>query len=364
MTVHSDAMLTAIGATSRVPLPGFPEALGIAVERCTASMVEGRMTAAAAHADASGARVHGGVLSGFADSLISAGAAVDLPAGQSVFTANANSHFIAGASLGILRGTARCLNRSTGTQTWQAEVFDGKDGLVAVVTQTQSVQGSSTVPQPMVPIALVSPRPPSGEYGTVPEQRLRQIVNAGSQVFGKSGYASTSMRDVAAAAGMPIATMYQYVSGKEKLLLLIFETYMAEISTALSKANDPAKTPRRRLHECVEATLELYDTYRRQIRLIYQEGRSLSPENRERVRRLAHSTHRVWEGILRDGMASGEFTCRDASVTASFIPLLCSIWVVRYSSVKGTTLEKLRESILELIEGGLRCAKRTKAVRG
>jgi AcrR family transcriptional regulator len=232
------------------------------------------------------------------------------------------------------------------------------------VTQTQSLVGVAAALQaPAAPIALVSPRPSVGESGTIPEQRLRQIVNAGSQVFGKSGYAATSMRDVAAAAGMPIATMYQYVTGKEKLLLLIFETYMAEISTALAKANDPAKTPRRRLHDCIEATLDLYDAYRRQIRLIYQEGRSLSPENRERVRRLSHSTHKVWEGILRDGIATGEFSCRDPSVTASFIPLLCSIWVVRYSSVKGTTLEKLRESILDLIEVGLRGARRTKAVR-
>lgn len=338
-------------------------ALGIAVERCTASMVEGRMVAGSGHADLSGKRVHGGVLSGFAESLISAGAAMDLPTGQSVFTANTNVHFIAGASLGALRGTARSLNRSAGTQTWQAEIFDAKGALVAVVTQTQNVAGVSAAPGPAAPIALASPRLSVGDTGTIPEQRLRQIVNAASQVFGKSGYASTSMRDVAAAAGMPIATMYQYVTGKEKLLLLIFETYMAEISTALARANDPAKTPRRRLYGCVEATLDLYDAYRRQIRLIYQEGRSLSPENRECVRRLAHSTHRVWEGILRDGMASGEFSCRDASVTASFIPLLCSIWVVRYSSVKGTTLEKLRESILELIEGGLRGAKRTKAVR-
>ncbi len=352
-----------IVALPRAPAPGFPRALGIAVERCTASTVDGRMVAGPGHADPSGTRVHGGVLSGFAESLISAGAAIDLPPGQSVFTANTNAHFVAGAALGVLRGTARALIRSAGTQIWQAEIFDAKEALIAVVTQTQSVAGVSAAPAPEAPIALASPRPAAGDAGTIPEQRLRQIVNAASQVFGKSGYSATSMRDVAAAAGMPIATMYQYVTGKEKLLLLIFETYMAEISTALAKANDPAKTPRRRLHDCVGATLDLYDAYRRQIRLIYQEGRSLSPENRERVRRLAHSTHRVWEGILRDGMASGEFACRDASVTASFIPLLCSIWVVRYSSVKGTSLEKLRESILELIEGGLRGGRRTKAAR-
>ena len=347
----------------RVPALGFPGALGIAVERCTASMVEGRMVAGPVHMDSSGTRVHGGVLSGFAECLISAGAAMDLPAGQSVFTANTNTHFIASASLGALRGTARSLIRSAGMQTWQAEIFDSKEALVAVVTLTQSVAGVSAALGSAAPVSLASPRLAVSDAGTIPEQRLRQIVNAASQVFGKSGYAATSMRDVAGAAGMPIATMYQYVTGKEKLLLLIFETYMAEISTALAKANDPAKSPRSRLHDCVEATLDLYDTYRRQIRLIYQEGRSLSPENRERVRRLAHSTHQVWEGILRDGMAVNEFACRDAAVTASFIPLLCSIWVVRYSSVKGTTLEKLRESILELIEGGLRGAKRAKAAR-
>lgn len=353
-------------------LAGFPRSLGVAIERCTDSLVEGTMVAGPEHTTAEGMRVHGGALMAFADTLGAIGTATQLPAGQWTTTVNSSTHFVAGAVPGLLRGVAHAIHRGRTTNVWHTDIYDSNQRLVAVVIQTQLiVNGADRVTEPNAkPQAMITDEPAgeargananavtqarsiAGDGQTIPEQRLRQIFNAASQVFGKKGYAGASVRDIAEAAGMPIATMYQYVSGKERLLLLVFETYMSEISAALALTNDTSKTPRQRLHDAIEATLRLYDAYRRQIRLMYQEARSFGPENRERVRKLARATHRVWEGIIRDGIAAGEFACRDPSVTANFIPTLCSIWVLRYSSVKGTSLDQLRESILELLEGGL-----------
>jgi uncharacterized protein (TIGR00369 family) len=348
-------------AAARARAPDASEAFAITLDRCTATQVDGHLSVGVPESDPSFQALRSAAVFALAEALTGAGATT---AGQATRTLDTTVHFVAPAGSGALRGAARALSSTPASQLWQTDIFDEQDALVAVVTLARVMVAGVPAVQPIA--APGTPALVPVDTGTIPEQRLRQIVNAGSQVFGKSGYSATSMRDVAAAAGMPIATMYQYVTGKEKLLLLIFETYMAEISTALDRANDPAKTPRERLHDCIEATLTLYDAYRRQIRLIYQEGRSLSPENRERVRKLARSTHKVWEGILQDGIESGEFSCRDPAVTASFIPMLCSIWVVRYSSVKGNSLNKVRESILELVEGGLRVGsspKRSKAPR-
>lgn len=347
--------------TALAKLEGLPLALGIAIESCNGSQVEGTMMAGPEHGTAAGMRVHGGALMAFADTLGAIGTAAQLSSAQWTTTVDSSTHFIAAASPGLMRGTAHAIHRGRTTQVWRTDVFDSAQKLVAVVIQTQlvlhrseSVDVSNTL---AVEACASEASPPaqsvSGGAQTIPEQRLRQIFVAASEVFGKKGYAGASMRDIAEAAGMPIPTMYQYVSGKEKLLLLVFETYMAEISSALTIANDFTKTPRQRLHDCVSVTLRLYDAYRRQIRLMYQETRSFSAENRERVRKLTRSTHHVWEGIIRAGVASGDFHCRDTSVAASFIPNLCSIWVLHYSSMKETSLDDLRRSVLELLEGGL-----------
>jgi AcrR family transcriptional regulator len=50
--------------------------------------------------------------------------------------------------------------------------------------------------------------------------RVGDIVDAALDVFGRLGYARAQMSDVAEAAGVSVGTLYNYVEGKEALLLL------------------------------------------------------------------------------------------------------------------------------------------------
>ena len=50
--------------------------------------------------------------------------------------------------------------------------------------------------------------------------RVADIVDAALTVFGRNGFSRTQMADVAAAAGVSVGTLYNYVEGKEELLLL------------------------------------------------------------------------------------------------------------------------------------------------
>ncbi|HVV36480.1 MAG TPA: helix-turn-helix domain-containing protein [Acidimicrobiales bacterium] len=50
--------------------------------------------------------------------------------------------------------------------------------------------------------------------------RVGGIVDAALEVFGRLGYSRAQMADVAEAAGVSVGTLYNYVEGKEALLLL------------------------------------------------------------------------------------------------------------------------------------------------
>jgi AcrR family transcriptional regulator len=50
--------------------------------------------------------------------------------------------------------------------------------------------------------------------------RVGDIVDAALDVFGRLGYARAQMSDVAETAGVSVGTLYNYVEGKEALLLL------------------------------------------------------------------------------------------------------------------------------------------------
>jgi AcrR family transcriptional regulator len=54
-------------------------------------------------------------------------------------------------------------------------------------------------------------------------ERLAAIVAAATEVFGRSGFAQAQMVDIAASAGVSVGTLYNYVEGKEALLLLCAE---------------------------------------------------------------------------------------------------------------------------------------------
>lgn len=59
-------------------------------------------------------------------------------------------------------------------------------------------------------------------------QRLIAIVQAATKVFGEVGYDGAQMTAIAAAAGVSIGTLYNYVEGKDALFLLVAEHAVGE----------------------------------------------------------------------------------------------------------------------------------------
>jgi AcrR family transcriptional regulator len=68
-------------------------------------------------------------------------------------------------------------------------------------------------------------------------QRLDAIVDAAVTVFGRDGYASAQVADIAREAGVSVGTVYNYVTGKDALLVLAVEREL------LGGALDPSELP-------------------------------------------------------------------------------------------------------------------------
>jgi AcrR family transcriptional regulator len=60
-------------------------------------------------------------------------------------------------------------------------------------------------------------------------ERLLAIVDAAAEVFAQKGFAAAQMVDVARMAGVSVGTLYNYVEGKEALLLLCAERPFIDI---------------------------------------------------------------------------------------------------------------------------------------
>ncbi len=75
---------------------------------------------------------------------------------------------------------------------------------------------SATLPARAVP-AKDLPRPPKGE------RTAARILDVAEELFAQSGYAATSLRDIAVQVGIQQPGLYRYYAGKEELYRQVFE---------------------------------------------------------------------------------------------------------------------------------------------
>jgi TetR/AcrR family transcriptional repressor of bet genes len=79
-------------------------------------------------------------------------------------------------------------------------------------------------------------RPPRSAISGETADRREEIVEAAARVLGTKGYAATSLKDIAVAAGVTPALIYHYFDSKEDLLLAT----MASVQSTLHRAVDAA----------------------------------------------------------------------------------------------------------------------------
>lgn len=64
---------------------------------------------------------------------------------------------------------------------------------------------------------------PVVKFESIPEEKQTAVLNAAFSCFGKNGYKKTSVADVAAAAGISKASVFQYFRSKKELYMYLFE---------------------------------------------------------------------------------------------------------------------------------------------
>ena len=83
-----------------------------------------------------------------------------------------------------------------------------------------------------------------------------KLLSVSARLFAKGGFEATSMRDIAARAGMLAGSMYYHFPSKNDLIAAVYEAGVAEIGAAVDEALDEARGPWPRLEAACVAHLE------------------------------------------------------------------------------------------------------------
>lgn len=152
--------------------------------------------------------------------------------------------------------------------------------------------------------------------GAAPARRARreEILDTAAAVFASSGYAGTSLRDVADACGIQAGSLYHHFDSKEAIVAELVRRYQAELrrvgDRALKSAADGrAGAPRDQVVALCAAIAECALAHRAALQLTsYEPPTSASAELVELVRSRPGSVRAAMTAILRSARAEGAIT--------------------------------------------------------
>lgn len=197
-------------------------------------------------------------------------------------------------------------------------------------------------------------RPPKNAADADEGNRRRQLIDGAARLFRSQGFAATSTRDIAAAAGMRSGSPFYHFESKSALLYVVMEEGMEQAfaSQALALAALPINAvPRARMHALVRHHFEvLLGPKADFIPVMLYEWRSLTSEQRTRIASIKDSYEAEWVPVLEALHASGEL--RAAPAAARMFIFGALNWSVQWFSARGAlSLDELTAQALCLFVG-------------
>ena len=251
-----------------------------------------------------------------------------------------------------------------GHAIWRVELFRGAGGPCAEVTQTWLFQPAAptTASAPAGDVAALprqrEPAPASmtdtaAKTGTVVDLRRRQIFEAACDVIARKGFAKATIREIAAAADMPVPTMYQYLERKEDLLYEIYDYFMRDIVAAVEAQRATPAAPAARIEAVLDTLIRAFDRNHRYLKIMFQETRALTPEDRRKVYELDARYIALLAGLLDEAGAVEPLAVDNAELAANIIYFLCVLWPLRYWTIGKFGDAAARRQIIDFALRGL-----------
>jgi len=300
------------------------------------------------------------IVMALADCANGYGASLNMAPGSASVPIESKAYFLKAGHGKTLRAEASPVHIGASISVWRAPVFRDEDQ-IAEVTQTQMTVAGGDVVALSPRAAGPAERGTANGQGVVAEgfskavvdERWRRIVEGASKVIAAKGFAKATIREIAAASDMPVATMYQYLERKEDILYNVYKFFMTEIVTALTRWRSSELPPKERLAGAIQTVVEVFDRNHRFIKLMFQESRALTPEGRRQVYELDAQYIAIFQELLRESMRNGDFEIRNPELAANFIYFLCTIWPLRHWSIGKFGEEAVTREIVDFVLNGL-----------
>lgn len=137
-----------------------------------------------------------------------------------------------------------------------------------------------------------------GRAATYDDQRHLILARA-AELFARSGYAATSMNEVAEACGLAKPTLYHYFRDKDALLVSICDDHVLRLHAMASEVKAAALAPRKAMRELVTRILGEYAGAQHAHRVLTEDVRFLGPVDQARIIGREREVVAVFADVVR-----------------------------------------------------------------
>jgi AcrR family transcriptional regulator len=127
-------------------------------------------------------------------------------------------------------------------------------------------------------------------------QRREVILAAAAETFARSGYHRAALEDIAAAAGISKALIYEHFPSKRELHASLLDAHSAEIFRRLEAGVERGESGEERLRNGIDAFLGFVEERREAWRALFRDA--ADPEVADVVRRVQERASAVIAGLI------------------------------------------------------------------
>jgi AcrR family transcriptional regulator len=194
------------------------------------------------------------------------------------------------------------------------------------------------------------------EAPPAPEATRDQILVEAARLFRHQGYAATTLRQIADAAGIKAGSIYYHFGSKDEILGVVLDQGINVVSQAVKSRVEglpKTATQRERVAAAIEGhlfgLLQHGDFTSANIRLYGQIP--LAAKNKHRIIRRAYADY--WDQLLEQAMESGEFRA-DVNLAVLRLFLIGALnWTVEWFNPQRGTFKTFVTQITDIVFDGM-----------
>lgn len=198
--------------------------------------------------------------------------------------------------------------------------------------------------------------PPAKAEASASEATRDHILAEAARLFRHQGYAATTLREIADAAGIKAGSIYYHFGSKDEILGVVLDRGIEVVGREVRErvaALPPTATDRQRVVAAIEGhlygLLQHGDFTSANIRLYGQIP--LAAKNRHRVVRRAYADY--WDTLLQQAMLSGELR-NDTNLAVMRLFLIGALnWTVEWFNPQRGSFKTYVEQIASIVFDGI-----------